>query len=105
MAALPAQPALAIIGRWYKDAGAGSFRRRHIRFMGQYIPDNDQYPLEDQLKTLADDELLDFWEEAQMLDRPLGENAEPVNVTPLEYERIILQELMLRSCMRGAGPR
>jgi len=73
--------------------------------MGQYIPENDQYPLEEQVKTLADDELLDFWEEAQMLDRPFSENAEPVVATPLEYERIILQELMLRSCMRGAGTR
>ena len=71
--------------------------------MGQYFPESDQYPLEEQVKTLADDELLDFWEEAQLLDRPFSEDHIPVPVTQLEYERIILQELMLRSCMRGAG--
>lgn len=73
--------------------------------MGQYIPDNDHYPLEDQVKSLGDDELLDFWEEAQMLDRPSLEGAEPLSSSPVEYERIILQELMLRSCMRGVGIR
>ena len=71
--------------------------------MGQYFPENDQYPLEDQVKTLADDELLDFWEEAQFLDRPFTEEATPAPMNQFEYERIILQELMLRSCMRGAG--
>ncbi|MFZ5425876.1 MAG: hypothetical protein ACOZEN_02790 [Thermodesulfobacteriota bacterium] len=73
--------------------------------MGQYFPEMDQYPLEDQVKTLADDELLDFWEEAQLLDRPMIEQAMSFPVSSMEYERIILQELMLRSCMRGAGPR
>lgn len=70
--------------------------------MGQYFPENDHYPLEEQVKSLADDELLDFWEEAQLLERPMAEEAPPVS--QLEYERIILQELMLRSCMRGASP-
>lgn len=72
--------------------------------MGQYFPENDQYPLEEQVKTLADDELLDFWEEAQFLDRSFAEEATPTLMNQFEYERIILQELMLRSCMRGAGP-
>jgi hypothetical protein len=71
--------------------------------MGQYFPENDRFPLEEQVKTLADDELLDFWEEAQFLDRPFVEESAPVPVNQLEYERIILQELMLRSCIRGAG--
>ncbi len=72
--------------------------------MAQYFPENDQYPLEDQVKTLADDELLDFWEESQFIDRS-GEDTPPAPATQLECERIILQELMLRSCMRGAGTR
>ena len=71
--------------------------------MGQYFPETDQFPLEEQVKTLADDELLDFWEEAQFLDRSFAEEATPASLNPFEYERIILQELMLRSCMRGAG--
>ena len=69
--------------------------------MGQFFPPDGDYPLEDQVKTLADDELLDFWEEAQLLDR-----AAPVLLpSRAHYERIILQELMLRSYMRGAAPR
>lgn len=73
--------------------------------MGQYFPENDQYPLEEQVKNLADDELLDFWEETQFIERPDHQEVAPIPVNQLEYERIILQELMLRSCMRGAGPR
>ncbi|WP_428559706.1 MAG: hypothetical protein ACP59X_14800 [Solidesulfovibrio sp. DCME] len=68
--------------------------------MGQFFPDADQFPLEDQIKNLGDDELLDFWEETQYLERMLVEedNAEPNH--SVEYERVILQELMLRSCRR-----
>ena len=73
--------------------------------MGQYFPENDQYPLEEQVKTLADDELLDFWEETQFIERPDPQELAPAPVNQLEFERIILQELMLRSCMRGAGTR
>lgn len=69
------------------------------RDMGQFFPENDQYPLEDQLKTLADDELLDFWEETQHLERALDDSP-PVGENHVEYERIILHELMLRSCLR-----
>lgn len=73
--------------------------------MGQFLPDTDQFPLEDQIKTLADDELLDFWEETQFMDR-LPHEETPVSspVANLDYERLILQELMLRSCQRGASP-
>ncbi|GFK95809.1 hypothetical protein NNJEOMEG_03677 [Fundidesulfovibrio magnetotacticus] len=73
--------------------------------MGQHYPENDPYPLEDQVKNLADDELLDFWEEAQFIEGGPSENAWNALPASLDYERIILQELMLRSCMRGVGPR
>lgn len=68
--------------------------------MGQFFPNDDQFPIEDQLKTLADDELLDFWEETQQLEQVTVEDPHPENPDCMEYERIILQELMLRSCMR-----
>ncbi len=68
--------------------------------MGQFFPNDDQFPIEDQLKTLADDELLDFWEETQQLEQVTVEDPHPENPDSMEYERIILQELMLRSCMR-----
>jgi hypothetical protein len=68
--------------------------------MGQFFPDSDQFPLEDQIKNLGDDELLDFWEETQYLERALVEDESPQVEHPVEYERVILQELRLRSCRR-----
>ncbi len=68
--------------------------------MGQFFPDSEQFPLEDQIKSLADEELLDFWEETQYLDRVLIEDEAPEPANSKEYERAILQELMLRGCMR-----
>ena len=68
--------------------------------MGQFFPDADQFPLVDQLKNLGDDELLDFWEETQYLERLLVEEENPEAESSVEYERVILQELMLRSCRR-----
>ncbi len=68
--------------------------------MGQFFPDADQFPLEDQIKNLGDDELLDFWEETQYLERMLVEDEHTDAEHSVEYERVILQELMLRSCRR-----
>ena len=69
--------------------------------MAQYSPNQDQFTLEDQIKTLADDELLDFWEETQYLAKFLGQSDTPgeVEYNP-EYERLILQELQVRTCRR-----
>jgi hypothetical protein len=68
--------------------------------MGHFFPNTDQFPLEDQIKNLGDDELLDFWEETQYLERLLQEDESPEVDHSVEYERVILQELMLRSCRR-----
>lgn len=68
--------------------------------MGQFLPDSGQFPLEDQIKNLGDDELLDFWEETQYLERILVEEESSEAEHSMEYERVILQELMLRSCRR-----
>lgn len=68
--------------------------------MARFLPQSANFPLEEQLKTLADDELLDFWEETQHLGKFLAEEfSEPE--TDTDYERIILQELLVRSCRRG----
>lgn len=71
--------------------------------MGQQS-DHEYLPLEEQVKSLADDELLDFWEETQYLVRFLDVGGCPrqVEFNP-EHERIILQELMVRSCRRSQG--
>ncbi|MBI9111420.1 hypothetical protein [Maridesulfovibrio ferrireducens] len=71
--------------------------------MAQFSP-TDNVTLEDQIKSLANDELLDFWEETQFLAKMLNqENQEDVPYSP-EYERLILQELQLRSCMKSLSP-
>ncbi len=56
----------------------------------------EDLPFSARIKSLADDELLDIWEETQELERILREewNAE-LELAP-EYEKLIIQELQLR---------
>ena len=69
--------------------------------MAQFLPLLDDYPLEEQLKTLGDEELLDFWEESQFLSKYLEEeDQEPKNYLNINYEKMIIQELQIRTCMR-----
>lgn len=69
--------------------------------MGQYANFNDHGSLEEQVKSLADEELLDFWEETQQLARMLDQNEQTdIEYNP-EYERVILQELQYRTCYKG----
>lgn len=69
--------------------------------MGQYAAFTDQDSLEEQVKSLADEELLDFWEETQQLARMLDEQEQSdIEYNP-EYERVILQELQYRTCFKG----
>lgn len=69
--------------------------------MGHYDSFFEDLTLEDQVKSLADDELLDFWEETQQLARVLDQESSSniMNAHP-EYEKVILQELQFRSCRR-----
>lgn len=69
--------------------------------MGQYDSFSDDLTFEDQVKSLADEELLDFWEETQQLARVFDQEATPdLNGFNPEYEKIILQELQVRSSRR-----
>lgn len=55
-----------------------------------------------QIKQLADEELLDFWEETQQIESALrAEYQQPV-APAQDYERLIVMELQLRSCQRQA---
>jgi len=63
--------------------------------MARFLPSEDPFTLEDQLKILGNDELLDFWEESQMLDKYL-EQAEHDGPPSTHYENAILNELRLR---------
>jgi division protein CdvB (Snf7/Vps24/ESCRT-III family) len=69
--------------------------------MGQYATFSDNASLEEQVRNLADEELLDFWEETQQLAKMLDqEEATDVEYNP-EYERVILQELQYRTYCKG----
>ena len=70
--------------------------------MAQFLPSTMQFPIEEQIKTLGDDELLDFWEETQYLERFLEEESSGPAEASSGYERLIVQELQLRSCRRCA---
>ncbi|MFI3270881.1 MAG: hypothetical protein R3Y11_02090 [Pseudomonadota bacterium] len=68
--------------------------------MGRIAPMPEEFPVTIQLRELNDEDLLDFWEESQFLERLLeDENINEGGVTP-NYERLILHELQLRSCRR-----
>ncbi|NDV20516.1 hypothetical protein GO013_13960 [Pseudodesulfovibrio sp. JC047] len=69
--------------------------------MGQYANFSDQYSLEEQVKNLADEELLDFWEETQQLAKILDQHEQTELEYNPEYERVILQELQYRTCCKS----
>lgn len=66
--------------------------------MARFLPNHDPFSLEDQLKILGNEELLDFWEESQMLDKYL-EPSEYQGTPSAHYENAILNELRLRYSM------
>jgi hypothetical protein len=67
--------------------------------MAQFFPYFVNIKVADQIKTLPTEELLDFWEETQFMEDYLEKGTESVAVYSLEYERAVLQELQIRSCM------
>lgn len=73
--------------------------------MANMFPYPEDAPLHMQIKSLGDDELLDFWEETQFLERFLEEDLMTRNQASMQYERLILQELQLRSCRRCLSER
>lgn len=73
--------------------------------MARFYLETEHFPLEDQIKGLADDELLDFWEETQFVERALADADDDLPPSGhVEYERVILRELMLRTCLRTLEP-
>ncbi len=72
--------------------------------MGKFYLDADELSIADQIKTLSDEELLDFWEETQYLERFLEEEFAGDTIQSMEYERIIILELHVRTCMRAINP-
>ena len=67
--------------------------------MAQYFPYFENVTVADQIKTLPNEELLDFWEETQYMDSYVEKDSEQLPFFSLEYERAVLQELQLRRCL------
>ena len=71
--------------------------------MGKRIPFSENLSFAKQIKSLADDELLDIWEETQRLEHlMLAEWDTALELAP-EYERLIVLELQYRTGLRGTG--
>ncbi len=68
--------------------------------MAYRLPPVDDTPFSLQIKMLADDELLDFWEETQQIENALRAEYQQNVVPAQDYERLIVLELQLRSCQR-----
>lgn len=65
--------------------------------MGSCQPFADDEPFDKRVKTLADNELLEIWEETQQLEDLLRTQMQTDLAMAPEYERLIVSELQLRS--------
>ena len=68
--------------------------------MGSCIPFIDEQPFSERVKTLADDELLEIWEETQQLEGMLCTALHTDLALAPDYEKVIIDELSLRSSRR-----
>ncbi|MFP4084726.1 MAG: hypothetical protein ACLFP9_01640 [Desulfonatronovibrio sp.] len=70
--------------------------------MAYFLRHPDNYPLEEQVKSLGDEELLDFWEESQFLEIYV-EDEQTISNKMIRYEEVILKELHIRNYARSFG--
>ena len=68
--------------------------------MGSCIPFIDEQPFAERVKTMADDELLEIWEETQQLESMLCNDLHTDLALAPDYEKVIVEELFLRSSRR-----
>ena len=68
--------------------------------MAYFLRHPDNYPIEEQVKSLEYEELLDFWEESQFLHIYVNE-AMTSNSNVVKYEDVILKELHIRNYARS----
>lgn len=68
--------------------------------MARHLIEPDDTPFDNQLKALADEELLDFWAETQQLEGLLQAEFQQRVEPAQDYERMILHELQMRSVTR-----
>ena len=68
--------------------------------MASCIPFADEEPFAQRVKTLADDELLEIWEETQQIENMIcAELHADFSLAP-DYEKVIVEELTQRSSRR-----
>jgi len=67
--------------------------------MAQFFPYFVDVNVADQVRSLSTKDLLDFWEETQYMEEKLTADPERMPTYNVEYERAVLQELQIRSCM------
>ena len=72
--------------------------------MGSCIPFIDEQPFAERVKSLADDELLEIWEETQQLESMLCSALHTDLALAPDYEQVIVEELFLRSRRRVNQP-
>ena len=71
--------------------------------MGSCMPFPDEKPFAERVKNLAEDELLEIWEETQQIECMISaELHTEITIAP-DYERLIVEELRLRSSRRAKG--
>ncbi len=58
-------------------------------------------PFELRIKSLADDELLDIWEETQSIDRVIKDDWASELIMPQEFEQLIVSELQYRNGLKS----
>ena len=68
--------------------------------MANRLPPAEEIPFTMQIKNLADEELLDFWEETQQIESALRSEYQQSVIPVQDYERMIVLELQLRACQR-----
>lgn len=72
--------------------------------MGSCMPFSDEEPFAERVKSLADDELLEIWEETQQIESLLStEMHADLSIAP-DYEKTIVEELRLRSSRKLRAP-
>lgn len=71
--------------------------------MATRLSSAEDVPFTMQIKNLADEELLDFWEETQQIESALRSEYRQAVIPVQDYERMIVLELQLRACQRDNG--
>lgn len=64
--------------------------------MGRAIPFSEDETLEEKVKCLADEELLEIWAESQQIEAMIAANFPNGAITPPNMEQAIINELLLR---------